>query len=78
MTFFSKIFRKEKTAKVICKCGAKYNVCYSNIFNSETCEKRELCFYTYCKNCGKINFIEQSKLSRSFVKGVYKNHKWTT
>lgn len=76
MTFFSKIFRKERTAKVICKCGAKYKVDYSNIFNSETDEKRKLCFYTYCKVCDRITFLDESKLSKRYVKKTYKEHKW--
>ncbi len=76
MTFLSKIFRKEKTAKVICKCGAKHKIDYASIFTSETCEKRKLCFYTYCKICDRIVYFDESKLSRRFVKKVYNDHKW--
>lgn len=78
MTFFSKIFRRTRTAKVNCKCGTEYKVDYLNIFTSETDERRRLCFYTYCKKCDRVVFIEQNKLSKRFVRDTYKNHKWTT
>ncbi len=76
MTFLSKIFRRTRTAKVICKCGTEYKVDYLSVFNSETDERRKLCFYTYCKDCGKIVFFDQAKLSARFVRRIYKEHKW--
>ena len=80
---FWDIFRKKKKEEkkelvaVKCNnCGASYDEECDGLGTMSTGYKGRISFYTRCKHCEEMIYIDENKLSKKCINNAYKNHVW--
>ncbi len=67
---------KKETVAVSCSCGASYEEECDGLGTMPTGYKGRIAFYTRCKHCEEMIYVDEMKLSKSYIRRAYRNHIW--